>query len=160
DQLVPGAGGTLTVLVTVRGDAHQFYAVAWSLSGSGLIVNDVPLQLGLDAQLAGSGQLDADGVATFAFALPTSPEGKIYLQGATSANPDFLTFTLTPGKVVTDLVGRSTSLGLHGAPGPTGPTGPRGKAGVGGSRGHTGPSGAQGVAGATGDMGPTGPTGP
>ncbi len=148
ERLLAERFGGGTFLVTVRGEPGHSYVVGWSRSGSGFTYQGVPAQLGPDVQVAGSGQLDAQGVATFAFSPPGGGAGKVYLQGATSPTPDFAAFTPTPGKVVTQFVELAQTLGVTGPPGPTGATGP------------AGPTGATGPAGPTGATGPAGPAGP
>lgn len=90
-----------SLLVTVRGEPGHFFAVGWSQSGSGLVIQDVPFQLGTDVQVAGLGQLDAQGVGTFTFAPPADGKGKVYFQAIVSPTYDFTQWTQTPGKVIT-----------------------------------------------------------
>ncbi|MGH7266198.1 MAG: hypothetical protein ACREMB_15330 [Candidatus Rokuibacteriota bacterium] len=47
--------GTTQVVVTVVGTPFHFFAVGQSSANSGLVVNGIPLRLGTDASLAGSG---------------------------------------------------------------------------------------------------------
>ena len=100
--------GTTQVVVSVVGTPLHFFAVGRSTANSGLVVGGLPLQLGTDASLAGSGQLDAQGLGSFALSLSPGPS-TVHLQGFTAADTGFGGFVTSPGKTVTVLAAAPTA---------------------------------------------------
>jgi hypothetical protein len=94
--------GTSQVVVSVVGQPLQFFAVGRSSANSGLVVGGLPLQLGTDATLGGSGQLDAHGLGSFVLSLSPGPS-TVHLQGFTAPDAGFGGFVMSPGKTVTVL---------------------------------------------------------
>lgn len=88
------------VRVTVQGEPGDFYAVGVSLGVTGLVLRGVALELGADAQVAASGQLDGQGRASFTFTPVFGGDGKIHLQGVTAPTAGFEAPAATPGKTV------------------------------------------------------------
>jgi hypothetical protein len=99
-QQVVTSGTTITV--TVLGTPGHFYGVATSDASSGL---GPGLELGPSFTIVGSGQLDADGRGAFPLTVAASPS-PLYIQGATSPDPGFGSFVLTPGRAITRAVGQ------------------------------------------------------
>ncbi|MGH7265999.1 MAG: hypothetical protein ACREMB_14315 [Candidatus Rokuibacteriota bacterium] len=94
--VLPGTNITITVL----GPPLHFFGVAISSTNSGLSGGGFDFELGPEFTVIGSGQLDADGRATFPFPVPPTPS-PLFVQGATSPDPEFNVFVPTAGKAIT-----------------------------------------------------------
>ncbi len=142
--------------------AQDIHPRSISISGSGLIVNEMGQWVGNPTGLTG----------------PMGPQGEMGLPGATGATgpagPQGPTGPMGPQGEM-GLPGATGVTGLAGPQGPMGPVGPQGETGLPGATGATGPAGPQGptgpvgpqgetglpgATGATGPAGPQGPTGP
>ena len=97
------------VTVTVTGTPGQVWAVGGSYFGTGFVLAGVPLGLGPDAVVLGSGILDGSGAASFSFTPP--PAGLttlFYVQAVTAADASFTnpqasgSVTLRPAGVFTN----------------------------------------------------------
>ena len=158
DPANPGAA----VPVTITGQPGQYYVLVGSSMKSGMSYGGVALEFGPDYVILAIGVLDNTGSVVVNVVPPfmTTSLDRYYLQAATSANPDFLPFTASPGDLIlnADIAGAGPqgTPGLDGLQGPAGPAGPEGPPGPTGAAGPAGPQGPQGDPGATGLTGPQG----
>ncbi|MBW2145907.1 MAG: hypothetical protein JRI22_02680 [Deltaproteobacteria bacterium] len=122
----PGARTGDNINFVLVGEPEHYYALAWSNSCSGLVVDGTPFDLGEDANVATRGQLNPFGSARFTVVLSGSP--LTCFQAVTSPHSDFHDFTASNSLSVRNLAVEVTD-GTPGPPGPQGPQGPPGPQG-------------------------------
>jgi hypothetical protein len=99
--------------VTVLGTPGHAYALATSPTNRGLVVQGWPLQLGADAVVVATGQLDAQGRALVVLQPSFGGGSKLYLQAVTAPTAEFGGVVPTPGKRLQNLVATLESRGMR-----------------------------------------------
>ena len=143
-------GGSITV--TIQADPGVYWALVGSAVNAGLTHAGVPMAVGTDVTILGTGIVPPSGQVQAQIVPPFTGTvlDRYYLQAATASSPSFAPPAVSAGQVIRN---RDLVSGLSGPPGPAGPTGATGPAG------SAGPQGAQAAQGSQGPQGPQGPQG-